>query len=158
MLQRVGLSTDEGLEQVKRLVECGNKDLVEVAGGKAENKSSKLHSKTRGTSVGYKIADRTLCKFHPDRRRLIMPKDLRRHSHTRGLICELGREFSRIEPNGRHTVTQRLSLSGWHGRCYCLQCLLSSVLGVALSFNLIFQEQYCSIHRSLMKTASHSHK
>ena len=95
MLQRVGLSTDDGLEQVEWLVECGDKDLVEVAGGKVEKKSSKLHSKTRGTSVDYKIAERTLCKFPPDQSRLIMPKDLRRHSHTRGLICGLGRETSR---------------------------------------------------------------
>ena len=125
MLQRVGLSTDEGLEQVKRLVECGNKDLVEVAGGKAENKSSKLHSKTRGTSVGYKIADRTLCKFHPDRRRLIMPKDLRRHSHTRGLICELANlveSFQGLNP----TVAIQLR-SAFRSRAGMVDAIVSSV-------------------------------
>lgn len=40
-----GLSTDEGLEQVRYLVECGDVDFVEISGGNAENKTSKLHSK-----------------------------------------------------------------------------------------------------------------
>lgn len=40
-----GLSTDEGLEQVRYLVECGEVDFVEISGGNAENKTSKLHSK-----------------------------------------------------------------------------------------------------------------
>ena len=46
MAAGAGLSTDEGLEQVKSLVECGDVDFVEISGGDAENKSSKLHSKT----------------------------------------------------------------------------------------------------------------
>lgn len=48
MAAGVGLSTDEGLEQVRWLVECGEVDLVEVSGGNAENKTSKLHSKATG--------------------------------------------------------------------------------------------------------------
>lgn len=46
MAAGVGLSTDEGLEQVKWLVECRDVDFVEISGGNAENKSSKLHSKS----------------------------------------------------------------------------------------------------------------
>ena len=42
-----GLSTDEGLEQVRWLVECGEVDFVEISGGNAENKTSKLHSKAK---------------------------------------------------------------------------------------------------------------
>ena len=41
-----GLSQDEGLEQVRWLVECGMVDFVEISGGNAENKTSKLHSET----------------------------------------------------------------------------------------------------------------
>jgi len=40
-----GLSTDEGLEQVRWLVECGDIDFLEISGGNAENKTSKLHSR-----------------------------------------------------------------------------------------------------------------
>ena len=39
-----GLSQDEGLGQVQWLVECGDVDFVEISGGNAENKTSKLHS------------------------------------------------------------------------------------------------------------------
>lgn len=39
-----GLSQDEGLGQVKWLVECGMVDFVEISGGNAENSTSKLHS------------------------------------------------------------------------------------------------------------------
>ena len=46
MATGMGLSTDEGLEQVKWLVECGEVDFVEISGGNAENKTSKLHSKS----------------------------------------------------------------------------------------------------------------
>lgn len=49
-----GLSTDEGLEQVKWLVECGDIDFVEISGGNAENKTSKLHS-TSSTSFPYEV-------------------------------------------------------------------------------------------------------
>ena len=45
MTTGMGLSTDEGLEQVRWLVECGEVDFVEISGGNAENKTSKLHSK-----------------------------------------------------------------------------------------------------------------
>ncbi|CAF9906994.1 MAG: hypothetical protein ALECFALPRED_003037 [Alectoria fallacina] len=44
MATGVGLSTDEGLEQVKWLVECGEVDFVEISGGQAEQKTSKLHN------------------------------------------------------------------------------------------------------------------
>ena len=44
MAAGMGLSTDEGLEQVRWLVECGEVDFVEISGGNAENKTSKLHS------------------------------------------------------------------------------------------------------------------
>ena len=44
MATGMGLSTDEGLEQVRWLVECGEVDFVEISGGNAENKTSKLHS------------------------------------------------------------------------------------------------------------------
>lgn len=40
-----GLSTDEGLEQVRWLVECGDIDFLEISGDNAENKTSKLHSR-----------------------------------------------------------------------------------------------------------------
>lgn len=39
-----GLQQDEGLEQVRWLVECGMVDLVEISGGNAENATSKLHN------------------------------------------------------------------------------------------------------------------
>ena len=44
MATGMGLSMDEGLGQVKWLVECGEVDLIEISGGNAENKTSKLHS------------------------------------------------------------------------------------------------------------------
>lgn len=40
-----GLSQDEGLGQVRWLVECGMVDFVEISGGNAEATGSKLHSK-----------------------------------------------------------------------------------------------------------------
>ena len=39
-----GLTQDEALEQVRWLVECGMVDFVEISGGNAEQKSSKLHN------------------------------------------------------------------------------------------------------------------
>ena len=39
-----GLSQEEGLDQVRWLVECGMVDFVEISGGNAEQTSSKLHS------------------------------------------------------------------------------------------------------------------
>ncbi len=51
MATGMGLSTDEGLEQVRWLVECGEVDFVEISGGNAENKSSKLHSKDTGHAL-----------------------------------------------------------------------------------------------------------
>ena len=44
MATGMGLSTDEGLEQVRWLAECGDVDFIEISGGNAENKTSKLHS------------------------------------------------------------------------------------------------------------------
>ena len=38
----VGLQQDEGLSQVRWLVECGMVDFVEISGGNAENKTSGL--------------------------------------------------------------------------------------------------------------------
>ncbi|MCJ1406578.1 hypothetical protein MMC19_000644 [Ptychographa xylographoides] len=43
-MTNAGLSQDEGLEQVKWLVECGMVDFVEVSGGNAEQTGSKLHN------------------------------------------------------------------------------------------------------------------
>lgn len=40
-----GLQMEEGLDQVKWLVECGMVDFVEISGGNAENVSSSLHRK-----------------------------------------------------------------------------------------------------------------
>ena len=45
MDQGLGLSQDEGVEQVRWLAECGEVDFIEISGGNAENKTSKLHSK-----------------------------------------------------------------------------------------------------------------
>lgn len=39
-----GLEQEEGLEQVRWLVECGMVDFVEISGGNAESKASALHS------------------------------------------------------------------------------------------------------------------
>ena len=39
-----GLTQDEGLEQVRWLVDCGMVDFVEISGGNAENTTSKLHN------------------------------------------------------------------------------------------------------------------
>ena len=57
-----GLSQDEGLEQVKWLVECGQVDFVEISGGNAENKTSKLHSKNLPISYLH-VANRFDCRF-----------------------------------------------------------------------------------------------
>ncbi|MCJ1231147.1 hypothetical protein MMC12_007823 [Toensbergia leucococca] len=46
-----GLSQDEGLEQVRWLVECGMVDFVEISGGNAENKTSKLHNSFGTASI-----------------------------------------------------------------------------------------------------------
>ena len=43
-MENGGLSQEEGLEQVRWLVECGMVDFVEISGGNAEQTSSKLHS------------------------------------------------------------------------------------------------------------------
>jgi 2,4-dienoyl-CoA reductase-like NADH-dependent reductase (Old Yellow Enzyme family) len=43
-MQSGGLTQDEALEQVRWLVTCGMIDFVEISGGNAENKTSKLHS------------------------------------------------------------------------------------------------------------------
>ncbi|MCJ1395777.1 hypothetical protein MMC18_008663 [Xylographa bjoerkii] len=48
-----GLSQEEGLEQVRWLVECGMVDFVEISGGNAEQTSSKLHN-----SFGAKTIDK----------------------------------------------------------------------------------------------------
>lgn len=47
-----GLSTDEGLEQVRWLAECGMVDFVKMSGCNAENSTSKLHN-----SFGARILD-----------------------------------------------------------------------------------------------------
>jgi 2,4-dienoyl-CoA reductase-like NADH-dependent reductase (Old Yellow Enzyme family) len=49
----IGLEQDEGLEQVRWLVECGMVDFVEISGGNAETKTSGLH-----TSFGKKTMDK----------------------------------------------------------------------------------------------------
>jgi 2,4-dienoyl-CoA reductase-like NADH-dependent reductase (Old Yellow Enzyme family) len=49
-----GLSTDEALEQVRWLLECGMVDFVEISGGNAEQSTSKLHSELKRLhEVGY---------------------------------------------------------------------------------------------------------
>lgn len=48
-----GLQQDEALEQVRWLVTCGMVDFVEISGGNAENKTSKLHN-----SFGSKTMDK----------------------------------------------------------------------------------------------------
>jgi len=50
------LTIDDALEQVRRLLECGMVDFVEILGGIAEQSTSKLHSKSerivRAESLG----------------------------------------------------------------------------------------------------------
>ena len=46
-----GLSQEEALEQVRWLVDCGMVDFVEVSGGNAENKTSKLHNSFATKSI-----------------------------------------------------------------------------------------------------------
>lgn len=67
MATGMGLSTNEGLEQVKWLVECGEVDFVEISGGNAENKTSKLHSKVTDHSC-YSVffADRGITRLIRD--------------------------------------------------------------------------------------------
>ncbi|KAK5002619.1 hypothetical protein LTR60_007054 [Cryomyces antarcticus] len=50
-----GLGQDEALEQVRWLVECGKVDFVEISGGTAENKSSKLHILTSVRFFRHKV-------------------------------------------------------------------------------------------------------
>lgn len=52
-----GLQQDEGLEQVRWLVNCGMVDFVEISGGNAENKTSGLHQ-----SFGKKSIDQAPAK------------------------------------------------------------------------------------------------
>ncbi|MCJ1294979.1 hypothetical protein MMC34_006539 [Xylographa carneopallida] len=52
-MENGGLSQEEGLEQVRWLVECGMVDFVEISGGNAEQTSSKLHN-----SFGAKTIDK----------------------------------------------------------------------------------------------------
>ena len=59
----MGLSMDEGLEQVRWLVECGEVDFVEISGGNAENKTSKLHSMATGKPPRRLFADRAIARF-----------------------------------------------------------------------------------------------
>lgn len=47
-----GLEQDEALEQVRWLVTCGMVDFVEISGGNAENKTSKLHNSFGAASIG----------------------------------------------------------------------------------------------------------
>jgi 2,4-dienoyl-CoA reductase-like NADH-dependent reductase (Old Yellow Enzyme family) len=49
--QRGGLTQDEALEQVRWLVECGMVDFVEISGGNAEQKTSKLQNSFGGKSL-----------------------------------------------------------------------------------------------------------
>jgi 2,4-dienoyl-CoA reductase-like NADH-dependent reductase (Old Yellow Enzyme family) len=53
MEKGAGLEQEEGLEQVRWLVECGMVDFVEISGGNAENKTSGLHQ-----SFGKKTMDK----------------------------------------------------------------------------------------------------
>lgn len=43
-MEKGGLTQEEGLEQVKWLLECGMVDFVEISGGNAEQKTSGLHN------------------------------------------------------------------------------------------------------------------
>lgn len=63
------LANSEGLEQVRWLVECGEVDFVEISGGNAENKTSKLHSKLCDDGIGGKTAKIVCAKIHLDRSR-----------------------------------------------------------------------------------------
>lgn len=94
MAAGVGLSTDEGLEQVKWLVECGDVDFVEISGGNAENRSSKLHSKTQGASVDHGSANRTHCKIHSERRRWTRPQRFQKAlAYGRHILRSSQKEF-----------------------------------------------------------------
>lgn len=43
-MEKGGLTQEEGLEQVRWLLECGKVDFIEISGGNAEQKTSGLHS------------------------------------------------------------------------------------------------------------------
>ena len=114
MAARFGLSIDEGLGLVKWLVEYVEVDFVKISGGNAENKASKLHSKTRVIFIDYKTANRTLCKIHSEGNAGQNFKDLTKHLHMRDVFNGLTREGSRIGLNGLQTLERRLWLSSWH--------------------------------------------
>ncbi len=81
MATGMGLSTDEGLEQVRWLVECGEVDFVEISGGNAENKTSKLHSKDTGHFLYMLFADFIFARFIWDKVARESPKE-REHPNT----------------------------------------------------------------------------
>jgi hypothetical protein len=56
-MEKGGLTTDEALEQVRWLVTCGMVDFVEISGGNAETKTSKLHTSFDKKSIE-KVPDR----------------------------------------------------------------------------------------------------
>lgn len=49
--QHGGLTQDEALEQVRCLIECGMVDFMEISGGNAEQKTSKLQNSFGGKSL-----------------------------------------------------------------------------------------------------------
>lgn len=52
-----GLQQDEGLEQVKWLIDCGMVDFIEISGGNAENATSKLHSMCQVASSNPRLTE-----------------------------------------------------------------------------------------------------
>lgn len=112
-----GLSTNEGLKQVKWLVECGDVDFVEISGGNAENKTSKLHSKLLAASIPVDSLTQAFTRLiwgEDDRQG---PQDVGKHSHSRSLFYRIRRESPRSELNRPDSALWRFSLEDRHGGC-----------------------------------------
>ena len=102
MAEGYGLSQDEGLEQVRWLADCGEVDFVEISGGNAENKTSKLHSQSlsspfTNSQLKTALLKTTMSRFlwqHPGRK---ARETVRVDSNSGGLLCRFCGKSERIE-------------------------------------------------------------
>jgi hypothetical protein len=138
-MENAGLTTDEGLEQVRWLVECRMVDFVEISGGNAENKTSKLHSEFLNVLRWFKLV--TDCMLSDSFGAETMEKAPKIKESTRireAYFTEFAERVQHLSKKGcpiqlgggKYSVTyvhlvqrlslHRLPLSKWHGWCHRL--------------------------------------
>ena len=101
-----GLSQDEGLGQVRWLVECGMVDFVEISGGNAENSTSKLHSPNHLSFHTMISTDRKLRFFRSE----VLgesPPNVFIHSNPRSLLHRVCRTRPSPELHRSHSTQWR---------------------------------------------------